>query len=1316
MTCKILLLEKLKTTSPRQITFLNGLWDFRCEGEQEWTHLRVPGCYTDSRSGKWAKEYWDAYGRSRDWEGKAATYRRTLTITDEMLMRPLLFRIDGCYQVYRVLLNGTEVGAKSDGYTPLLCPLNGAAVRGENTLEVVVSSDNGPLHGGESTPSRGIWQDTFLISQAELAIRGNPAIRTQVSDGTIACVVEVTNDRSTDAHFSVKAIVADDTGEVVKVFEKDSLSVTAGKVANFELNTSWKDARHWYPHDPYLYTMHIVIEDAEGGVIDHWQDRFGFREITWKGPHLYLNGRELYLRGHGGHYLGDLQGTKEYLVTWFTELKKRGVNFMRLHIYPRHRDLYRAADEVGFMLMGEPAFHFKVPEATEADRAFACQHLGDMIDHLRNHPSIIMWSVSNELRWRGGGEKPWLVDHGRAKDSTRPAFSSDFSGFSTHGDLLGHHYSTDEVFSEWEEFGPDKPMIWDECGSVWQPTRPLDNGSAGYEMTSQDYATGMFRDGNDEILKAMDLIREGREFAGELHRVNAVVPWDLSYVFFRWQPYNNYRGIALEWADPTAPGTQPQQVLPCSSPLNVWDPSLPVLEPNPGFYLFEEDMKWVRFFGESKSRSFLAGDTVTLSTPLFFYDDLRLVDSVTCRVESMAGAVLSEHSQALDLVPGQMLREVSWTFVMPKADTATGIRLVREFSCQGRPGYRDEREGRLYPQVNELGNVAIYDPDNRLQGRFKSVEGSNVILALTDQLPEEMEAGIRAGRRVIQLLSKTAGYVSEGSAVKLLNGPVYTCLDGLGQEEFTFWRGGSIHGAMKRPGGNSCVILSGNRDGDTSALHEEYQGTGLKIVTSLRLAESLDAEPAALWLLKNLTESAAAYQPARKSVALYGNDTWLKLLADVGVQARTLDNLDDLAGVELLITDGTAKAEALLSFADAGGQVFVQDVTETSGYSQLELTEPFLNEQSHCVKAATSWTLRDTPKDGVEYYKDIVIPQPFEPNYDPLLAGIANIDLHWDSTPMFEHGLAHPEGKILISNWRIDWSVPPFGGEYINTGKDMRRANWFLNRNAVLLRKPHGTGQLIFSKLNFHTGGAKGRRVLCQLLTNLGVSLDEEGAHLPSGQGRFDRDIEVLQQKRLAAARACTSRLKAPGHLPEAVYDMSGTGSGKLPQTLLILDSGMKPYGKIISDNLMDFGLTTTAKVTFRSAKELALKLEEAVAGNRWDVIYFTLGRPLSDDEDKAAIDSIIERLKATGSQLMWGSTPPIPEALADEGGNEAILAFNGYVKDLIVDKDIYINDCHDYVTQHLADYLKGHEPLPSEADRHKFGEAIAKAIKFFGN
>ncbi len=1340
---------------------LNGLWTFQAAGDSEENPLRVPGCYGIPQEGKWRKNYWDAHGYPADWDGQGGRYQRRLELSADQLARPLLFRCGGCFQVYRVLLNGQEAGSCRDGYSPALFPLNDLAVQGSNLLEVEVLAEAGELQGGEAQLCRGIWQDCSLISCSELYIEGTPAIETRVGEGHFSCRVLIRNLSPKTRSCRLRARITDGAGKLVRELEGTPASLAPAESFELEVQSPWEDARLWFPHDPQLYKLSLLLLNEQGDVIDHWEERFGFREITCQGPHLYLNGQELYLRGHGGHYLGDLQGSKAYHLTWFRELKKRGVNFLRLHVYPKHRDLYHAADEAGIMLMGEPAFHFTVPEENEEARAFSKAHLGRMIDHLRNHPSIIMWSVSNELRWRGGGEKPWLVEHGKACDSTRPVFSSDFSAFSTHGDLIGHHYNTDTVFEEWEEHGPDKPMIWDECGEVWQPKRPLHNGSAGYEFSSQDYATGTYRDGATEILYAMDLIREGRHFAGELHRINAVVPWDLGYVFFRWQPYNRFRGIALKHADPEAPGLQPKQVLPCSSPLNIWDPTLPVYEPNPGFYLFEEDIKEVRFPGEAKLCSFFSAQKQRVESPLMIYEDLRPADSVACRVEHPDGQLLSECVQEIRIDPGEMKRNISWSVEMPGVERATPVRLVRSFQQEGQPGYRDVREACIYPPLTRADipdelDLWIHDPGGALLpylreagiphrscDHIEDLEDPGALLISTaPTLPPAWETRIEAGLKVIHLLPEEADFEGGGSAVFLLNGPKHRVLEGIGQEQLTHWRGGNLHGRMPRPAGtcNHRMLLAGDRDGSHSALHECYRGSGLLIQSSLRIVDSLHSEATAHALLRNLIRYAAAYRPALRlrRNAVYGSKAWQDFVSRSGVVAEPLHSLEEssLKDLDLLLLEADAApghASLLSAFAERGGTVLVQELGESSLATfreacglELQLTEAFLGERHHCVKAATCWTLRNSPRDGVEYFEDIVIPQPFEPNLDPLLAGIANLDLKGQGGhPMFSQGITakgfDPVGwndgvRMLLSNWRIDWSVPPAGGEYISVGKDIRRAQWFLNRDPLLLRVDHGRGLFLFNQLDLPQAGENGLRLFRQLLTNLGASLGCP-TFLPEEEMMFDPGPLVEQRKRLLQVREQLSALEALPQLPDIFQEMKGSGTGRQPRVLLFLDEQMRSLSPSLIQEMGGTAECSLAAVEYTTVQELEAGLTREIGSTHWDMIYFTLGeQSRADASGQASMKRVLEILQQSHAQLMWGSSPPRPVDTGNPGHQDQISRLNACMNELLRDRDVYINDCHDYVTRNLQDYLSGTEAGMSPADQQSLAVAIAEAIKFFGN
>ena len=1373
------------TKPTRQEICLNGLWNFTSNNDHLQTQIQVPSCYTNVWGGKWGKPYWDAFNYPRKWT-KGAMYERSLVVTDALKTKNLRLHVDGCWQNYSVIFEGKTFDTIHDGYSAKNFDLGKNLSLGNHTLKIRVEDEATRLSGGESMGSKGIWDDVSLLALPDIFVEQGVVVRTSFANKSIECDVPINNTTDTKQTFIIKYFITDETGKVVKTIDGGEQSLEPKTTQTITINSPWENPHLWFPHDPYLYHFNTVLYTKEGKVIDWQKERFGFREITWGDAKLYINGRLLYLRGHGEHYLGDIEGTREYFKTWFTELKKIGVNFMRLHVYPKHKALYEVADEVGFLLESEPAFHFKVA----ADTVFAEKHLGDLIKNLINHPSIFTWSVSNELRWQGGGEKPWLINKAHSIDKTRPAFASDFSAFSTHGDIIGHHYNTDSVFREWEQYGPKKPMVWDECGEVWQPNRPLGNGTAGYEVIAQDYATGIYRDGNNEIKYAFDLIREGKTFDGSLHRVNAVSPWDFGCVFFRWQPYNRYKGIAPTYKNLEGPGVKPRQVLPCATPVNIWDSTLPVYEPNPGYYIFAEDMKWVRFPYDSKNFSFFGGDKAIIKTPLLQYDDLRFVDEIHCKIETPSGIILSETIKKQSLQPGDMLRDVEWNFNIPTVTTATPIHIVREFWYQGKPGYRDVREGHIYPRLS----ASLLHLNGKKIGVID--EEGGLIKALAEAGIPFVDLGQKNNNPIFDVLLQnsnhefniTGKFISDGhrlidfrksadmpksSARLFVNGANYKILTGIGQAELTNWRGGNEYGGISNPyfiiwpgkpkpiygpilDKNYRTLVSGDKDGKTTALGEVYIGKGCAWVSSLKIIESLEEEPAAGWLLHNLIEAAANYSPVIKynSTTVFGNADFVTWASSKNIVSDSLQTINktNLEKVSTLLLDARTHSltneeiKVLKSFQANGGKVLIYQITDKTINSykklisdSLTITKPFLNEKAGCVKAATSWTLRTTPKTGVEYYDSIVIPQPFEPNYDPFLSGLSNITLNWNGKSMFDYGVkmkgispvsVNDSFKILVSNWRNDWSVPPFGAEYINEGKDMRQAMWYLNRDPVLASVKQGKGEYMLCQLDLINGGEKGLTIANQILTNWECSVANYPTYFPDKKDVFDFTAAADQKVRLAKVEKQLAQLKPLDSLPSVLYDMGGSSDGKQRKILLLTDSRMLAVAPEIIKKLTGFGNVSYSGVSVNNPKAFNSNVESALGGTKYDVIYLSIGYDGVNDFSEAGlqkfdgeITTLVTTLKNTGAKLMWGTQAPLPTAWFGELNNEKINLLNQRVKKIMEANSVLVNDTYGFIMEKTPEYINQDKKdltlINSDffkAFTPKLVTTIVEALKFFGN
>ncbi len=703
----------------RQSVCMNGIWNFKSHVDTFWTKIPVPGSYTGVRK-MWGGFVWDSWDYPVRWQDKGATYKRNFIVPAYMQGRNITFSCGGSAHHTRVYVNAHFAGESYDAWRPFEFEITRFLKDGPNELVVEITDEPSMLFSDLRTNLRGIWRDTWLNAYGDLSVDKDAFVTTSVREKCIAVETPVINHTPHDKRFFVRYFMTNAKGKVVLTFNGGWYRVAGNDTLTVKSQSVWEHPHLWFPYDPYLYHIHIVLYNERMQPVDHDSIRFGFREITWKGPHLYMNGREMFLHGHGGHAEGDLMESRAFYQAWFGNLKKRGIGYIRLHNGPKDAVLYEVADEIGFLLEAEPAFHFKVPK----DTAFALKHLGGMVRLLRNHPSVIVWSVSNELRWRGGGEKKFLIDYVHSLDTTRPVFASDFSLQSRFGDVVGHHYNPKTVFNEWEKYGPDKPMIWDELGSVWQHDRPMENGTAGYEVSAQDYATGLWYDGHEQILKDIEESINGKVFNGELHRPNIFIPWDISYNFFRFQPVNKNRPMKLHWDHYNTCGIKIAKIKPAASTVNIWDPTLPVMEPNPGFYLFSKHLPQIRFLHEDKTVTYFGGQKITRTGKLY-YEDLRLVDTVACRIESPEGLVYWKNRVPFTIRQGQIRDNVTFTFQLPEVTRVTPVKLIREFRYQGRPGYQHVEEVTVFPVLGVSGinlqghKVGILDPQGKLQPILK---------------------------------------------------------------------------------------------------------------------------------------------------------------------------------------------------------------------------------------------------------------------------------------------------------------------------------------------------------------------------------------------------------------------------------------------------------------------------------------------------------------------------------------------------------------------------------------------------------------------
>ena len=580
-------------------------------------------------------------------------------------------------------------------------------------------------------------------------------------------------------------------------------------------------------------------------------------------------------------------------------------------------------------------------------------------------------------------------------------------------------------------------------------------------------------------------------------------------------------------------------------------------------------------------------------------------------------------------------------------------------------------------------------------------------------------------------------------------GVAHRLLDGLGQEDFSFWRGGSSSSRLDLPAGrNARRILFGNKDGLGSALQEVFFGRGVVLESALKLDDL--REPAAGFLLDRMIDYLADYQPAdsTRPLVVVGDDSLLKWLQNLGADATAAKPGKAFAPGEIVVVDARASKsfegneDALAAHLKTSGTVIFSQVTpETIGAvaklvrKPLRLTDPFFGQRGYCIKAPVSWTRIDTPHQWVDYYDGVLVPYPFEPNYSPLLAGMANIDLEWNGKPMFANGIEiegmNPvspgkDHQVLISNWHIgSESTNNLYGEMLNGVRDLRQNTWFVNRDPVLLEVTANGGRALISQLDLSAGGEKSRRVMQTLLTNLGVPFG--GASPMPAEKAYAAGGREDQLKRLAAHDARIAPAKrqfygTPNPMPDFLVGTNIGGSktaAALPLMGFFGDSVTLGLAGPLTQKLKEVVRMDKPAVLSRSSLA-AGEAKAAIGDKKFSRVVFTLGESDLDSEISDAdflknLEALWKTLAASSEKLYW---VPIPSASHPGDAKRADRAkhLNQISEQFFEGKDVYkVPFIYSKAAELPPGYVSGQGKAFQPAEAQVIADRLGEAVISFG-
>ena len=366
-----------------------------------------------------------------------AWYRKKLDIPASDSGKSLFLDIDGAMSYAMVWLNGSLVGGWPYGYaswrldlTPYIEP------GGENQLAIRVDNPN---HSSRWYPGGGIYRNVWLVKTNPVHVGqwGVYVTTPEVSEKTATIELEVTvdNDSETNENITVYNEIyglnpdGKKAGNAVVSAASEPFSVPAGKTVKIKSSLGIENPVLWGPlptQKPNLYLAVTRLKQA-GKVIDLYETPFGIRKINIDPESgIYVNGELVYIQGANQHH--DLGALGAAFNTRAAErqlelLREMGCNTIRTAHNPPAPELLDLADQMGFLVIDEifdcwerkktpHDFHLIFPDWHEQDvRAF--------IRHDRNHPSVIMWSLGNEVGEQYTGEEGVAIAqrlHNIAKD------------------------------------------------------------------------------------------------------------------------------------------------------------------------------------------------------------------------------------------------------------------------------------------------------------------------------------------------------------------------------------------------------------------------------------------------------------------------------------------------------------------------------------------------------------------------------------------------------------------------------------------------------------------------------------------------------------------------------------------------------------------------------------------------------------------------------------------------------------------------------------------------------------------------------------
>ena len=463
---------------------------------KHWTSVSVPHDW--DRDGPWLKTHKSGTSGGYAPCGRGI-YKRICKIPNFSNELRYFLYFDGVYMNSSYYINGKKLYKQFFGYTPFWFEITDY-LHGSEQFELVVLVDHSKMPSCRWYSGSGIYRNVYLINQPKVAFKlGSLFIRSVFENNKFkellfSIEIERKNNSSlnSDLEITLEYEILDSKADSI---QNDEIIVPINKVFGVhEFRVNLANPKLWTPDESNLYTINVNLKSKQLNIKATATRTFGIRQIQFSGNGFYLNGSNIKLKGVNLHHDAGCVGAAVPIDVWkrrILKLKEMGCNAIRTSHNPPSQEFLDICDELGILILAE-AFDkkdgiwrslFKM-RLNSKFRQEWLKNLENFIIRDRNHPSIILWSLGNEIKMlHTASKKKFFVklkEFVLKLDDTRPITvvlmpPTLFKELKTRKkplyedivDVICTNY-TEVYLPEFHQLKPDKASISTEAYHYWR--------------------------------------------------------------------------------------------------------------------------------------------------------------------------------------------------------------------------------------------------------------------------------------------------------------------------------------------------------------------------------------------------------------------------------------------------------------------------------------------------------------------------------------------------------------------------------------------------------------------------------------------------------------------------------------------------------------------------------------------------------------------------------------------------------------------------------------------------------------------------------